>query len=121
MMDWLPYLVLLGFIAAALHQILWRRQFIRNRLSAKGRRICWRTEAMKLSKTRRGYVPRYFFAEDAQAALDGETAELLSAFSWRDTPQGYDFWYQEHKSTRLSPRARRLLRTWIQRSNKTSK
>jgi hypothetical protein len=38
---------------------------------------------------------------------------VLSGFVWKDTPQGFKYWFDQHCSGKLTKNARKILETWL--------
>jgi len=63
-----------------------------------------------------GTFPEGFNLEPAQAALAGDTSQLIAAFVWGTTDQGHDYWSALHGSGRpLPPEARAAVQDFVNR------
>lgn len=69
------------------------------------------------AKVEAGPLPSNFNAAEARNALKGDTGAVDRAFKWASSSQGADFWKAENESVNagkaLSPKAARVLLTWI--------
>jgi hypothetical protein len=79
---------------------------------------------MQAAQVEAGSVPSNFHADWAAAALQGRSDAVNQAFTWGETSQGSAFWSTENSTVngggQLSPKAARIIRTWIALSSSAS-